>query len=158
VTALIQFVWLATVFWPSQGKGPLSFPVTVTGAIKKADAILPGVPAPKDAEDARWQAIMRIEDFIPTKPEPIWLFVERWGNHPNEDLRTAVRILLVEQLLAHHFDLVFPRVESFALASKRFASSFMACWKIGQALELKNATRFDRLKKKLRNPPSLARR
>jgi hypothetical protein len=131
----------------------LSFPVTVTGAIKKAEAILPGVPAPEGANDARWQAIMRIEDFIPVEPEPIWLFVKRWGNHPNADLRTAVRILLLEQLLAHHFDLMFPRVEPFALSSKRFASSFMACWKIGQALDPKNAARFDHLKKKLRNPP-----
>jgi hypothetical protein len=129
----------------------LSFPVTVNGAIKKAESILPGVPAPEGAEDARWQAIMRIEDFIPTEPEPIWLFAKRWGKHPNEDLRTAVGVLLIEPLLAHHFALVFPRVERLALTSKRFAFAFGTCWNIGQAKEPQNAVRFHRLKKELLN-------
>jgi hypothetical protein len=132
----------------------MSFPVTVTGAIKKAEAILPGVPSPEGAEDARWQAIMRIEDFVPTEPEAVWLFVQRWGKHPNEDLRTAIGVLLVETLLAHHFALVFPRIERLALASKRFAFTFGTCWKAGQAMAPKNSARFDRLEKELRDASS----
>jgi hypothetical protein len=73
-------------------------------AIQEAEAILPGTAAPAGESDPRWQAIIAIGDFAETDPEPIWAFVVRWGNHADEDLRTAVATCLLEHLLEYHFD------------------------------------------------------
>jgi hypothetical protein len=43
--------------------------MTITEAIQKADKILPGIPAPDNEEDPRWQAIIAIGEFAETHPE-----------------------------------------------------------------------------------------
>ena len=53
---------------------------------------------------------------------------------------------MVEHLLEHHFDTIFPRIEQRALADKRFGAMFAMCAKFGQAELPKNAPRFDALK------------
>src|SRR5262245_55718500 len=98
--------------------------------------------------DTRWQAIIAIGQFIRTEPEAVWGFVERWGKHPNDDLRMAVATCLLEHLREHHFALLFPRVAQQVSRSKRFADTFSHCWKFGQAKAPRNAARFDRLLKR----------
>ncbi len=82
----------------------------VQRAIARAERILPGTPAPEGKRDPRWQAIIRVGEFIETQPEAVWQFTHRWGKHAQRDLRSAVATCLLEHLLEHHFDLMFPRV------------------------------------------------
>ncbi len=121
--------------------------MTVNEAIRRANAILPGRPAPDEQIDPRWQAIIAVGEFIHTEPEAVWRFVERWGKHANDDLRMAIATCLLEHLLEYHFALLFPRVEQQVSRSKRFADTFSHCWKSGQAKMPRNAARFDRLLK-----------
>ena len=124
--------------------------LAVGRAIARAESVLPGTPAPEGKRDPRWQAIIRIGQFIDTRPEPIWQFVQRWGNHAQADLRRAVATCLLEHLLEHHFDLLFPRVRKAALESPRFADTFNGCWLFGQAELPKNAAKMNRLRQQLR--------
>jgi hypothetical protein len=116
----------------------------VDQAIADAERLLPGTPV-EQGVDPRWQAIIEISQFVDTDPEPVWLFIARWGNHNQEDLRTAVATVLLEHLLEYHFDAYFPRVEQLVLADKLFANMFCSCWKFGQSEWPDNAKRFDSL-------------
>jgi hypothetical protein len=51
--------------------------MTVTEAIAAAEQILPGQAAPENAEDPRWQAIIRVGDFIVTDPQECLAFALR---------------------------------------------------------------------------------
>jgi len=121
--------------------------MAVTEAIRRANSILPGRPAPDGQLDPRWQAIITVGQFIETEPERIWPFVERWGKHPNADLRMAIATCLLEHLLEHHFALLFPRVERQVSRSKRFADTLSHCALFGQAKTPRNAARLDGLLK-----------
>ena len=88
---------------------------------------------------------MLIEDHIPEQPEPIWSFTLKWGKHPQEDLRTAIAVLLLEHLLEHHFELVYPRVKVEVERSERFADTLRRCYWLGEAAWPANARKLDRL-------------
>lgn len=120
-------------------------------AIKQAESILPGHAAPEGENDLRWQAIMRIEDFIEEEPDAIWPFILRWGTSDDEDLRTAIGVLLLEHLLGYHFPRFFPLVEDSVRRSPHLADTFLRCWKMGQAKEPVNSERFDALQVECRN-------
>ena len=128
--------------------------MNVIEAITNADAILPGRQAGEDEQDPRWQAIIAVADFVQTDPEPVWLFVERWGRHPDEDLRMAIATCLLEHLLEHHFDLIFPRMERFARSNACFAETVGWCALFGDSELPENAARLHRLVKELRNAVS----
>jgi hypothetical protein len=119
--------------------------MNIAGAIKNAEIILPGNAAPEKELDPRWQAILVIEDFVREEPEAVWSFVERWGRHPSQDLRQAIATCLLERLLAHHFDILFPRVEQLAKENRLFAETVGMCWLLGQAEREENAGRMKRL-------------
>jgi hypothetical protein len=120
--------------------------MSLQDCIRRADSILPGIPAPEGEEDPRWQAILEIENYVETNPEEIWPFVVRWGSHPQEDLRNAIATCLLEHLLEIHFELIFPRVREAAEADALFADTFCRCWKLGQAEAPSNSERFDALR------------
>jgi hypothetical protein len=124
----------------------------VHSAIVAAERILPGVCAPEGEIDDRWQALMKIEDFVQSDPEPIWNFAVKWGCHQDQDLRTAVAVLLLEHLLEYHFDLIFPRVEAEAMSNSLFADTFKGCWKFGEAEDPRRSALFDRLVGFLQKP------
>ena len=119
--------------------------MSVQRAIKRADQVLPGVPAPDGETDLRWQRIIDVSVYVDTDPEPVWAFIERWGGHENEDLRTAIGLCLLEHLLGYHFDLIFPRVERRAAEDPMFAFTFRTCRKMGQAEAPENEARWDAL-------------
>jgi hypothetical protein len=121
--------------------------MTVRKAIAEAESILPGRKSPEGRKDPRWQAIIEIGMFIPTEPEAVWNFVERWGHHRNEDLRTAIATCLLEHLLEHHFLTFFDRIKARARQNRQFADTFSHCWKLGQSREVQNADHFDELAK-----------
>lgn len=130
-----------------------SHPRTVHEAIRRAERVLPGVRAPEGEEDPRWQAIIVVGEFIESDPEAVWEFAARWGKHANEDLRTAIAVLLVEHLLEHHFRTFFPRLEALSRTSVRFGDCFKMCWKLGQARHPANRKRFHALEDELSGLP-----
>ena len=119
--------------------------MSVQQAIKRANKVLPGVPAPGGEPDIRWKRIIDVSVYVDSDPEPVWTFIEHWGGHESEDLRTAVGLCLLEHLLGHHFDLIFPRVERRAAEDPLFAYTFRTCRKMGQAETPEHAARWDAL-------------
>jgi hypothetical protein len=123
--------------------------MTVREAIRRAEALLPGEPASEGESDPRWQAIIDVGEYVATEPEAVWEFVRAWGGHPQQDLRNAIACCLLEHLLEHHFQLIFPRVEERVLCDPLFAGTYLRCWKLGQAEEAANSTQFDILRERL---------
>jgi hypothetical protein len=123
--------------------------MNVHEAIRAADAVLPGRRAAEGQRDPRWQAIIAIADFVESDPEPLWSFVERWGTHPDEDLRMAIACCLLEHLLEYHFDLIFPRMEQLARSNPCFAKVVGWCWLFGESELPQNALRLECLIKEL---------
>ena len=119
--------------------------MSVQDAITKAEALLPGQAAPDGEIDPRWQAIIGVAEFIETEPEAVWSFIERWGGHPDEDLRMAIATCLLEHLLENDFDHFIGRVEHRARADALFARMVRSCWKLGQVKDPERAVRFERL-------------
>jgi hypothetical protein len=125
--------------------------MNVTEAIQNADAVLPGKQAIEGEKDPRWQAVIAVGDFVESDPEPVWLFIERWGKHPDEDLRAAIACCLLEHLLEYHFDLVFPRMERLARSNPCFAEMVGWCGSFGQSELPQNAARRSKLVEELEN-------
>ena len=125
--------------------------MTVNEVIREASKLLPGVPAPEGEQDPRWQAIIKVSEFLESHPNRVWEFTRHWGSHECSDVRMAVSTCLLEHLLEYHFDLIFPRVVKLARRNKRFAKTFCRCWKHGQSEFPVNSKRFDGLKAKLRH-------
>ncbi|MDC0935541.1 hypothetical protein OAS39_04580 [Pirellulales bacterium] len=117
--------------------------MTASEAISAANALLPG-PG-DDNLDGRWQAIIKIGEYIESEPEAVWTFVQCWGGHDIEDVRDAVATLLLEHLLEHHFARIMPRVLRAVEGDPMFADMFCRCWKYGQAASPENAAEFDRV-------------
>jgi hypothetical protein len=120
--------------------------MTVTKAIAHANSLMPGLPADEGCDDPRWRAIIEVGNFIETDPEPVWQFVRQWGNCSREDVRDAIACCLLEHLLEHHFELIFPRVEKAVKEAPLFADTFGRCWLFGQADVAGNFQQFERLK------------
>jgi len=122
----------------------------VEKALLAAEQILPGSAAPEGAEDPRWQAIIAISEYAQSHPDAIWPFVLKWGSYADEDLRAAIATCLLEDLLEHHFDALFPRFDAAARANTLFAQTVAMCWKFGQAKEPGRSEQLDRLQSYLR--------
>jgi hypothetical protein len=118
--------------------------------IAEVEAILPGEAATDGQVDARWQGMLRIEDCIQEEPDAVWKFILRWGCHEDADLRAAVATLLLEHLLACHFNTFFPKVATAVQNNVLFGDTFTRCWKVGQSKEEANAALFDDLLKTVR--------
>jgi hypothetical protein len=129
--------------------GDEGLPMDVAEAICEANALLPGHPVGQ-GQDPRWQAIIRVGEFIRAEPEAVWGFIRQWGIHPQEDLREAIATCLLEHLLEHHFAAYFPRVEELAVSEPVFGETFSRCWQFGQASEPAHSERFLALLSRLR--------
>lgn len=127
-------------------------------AIAKANAILPGRPAPPGERDPRWQAILRVGEFIESHPEQVCEFALHWAKRRGWDLGAAIHCCLIEHLLEHHFDLLFPRMRDAARRHARVAEHFdnpNPIFLFGQAELPKNVARLKRLARELQRlrPP-----
>jgi hypothetical protein len=118
-------------------------------AIENAERLLPGIPVREDEIDPRWQAIIKVGEYIQTEPKHVWLFISKWGSHPNEDIRSAVATCLLEHLLEYHFKEFFLLVKDACQKSKRFASTYNMCAQFGEAEHPESAKVFTELKNKL---------
>jgi len=119
--------------------------MNVWDAVRVAERLLPGEPAPDGMVDPRWQAIISIGGFIESDPEAVWTFIERWGGDPCEDLRAAVSTVLLEHLLEVQFDMFFDRVSEATMKDSNFADTLAMCSKFGQSKVPANAKRLDEL-------------
>jgi hypothetical protein len=126
--------------------------MSVRDAILDAEAVLPGEPV-EEGTDLRWQAIIRVGEFVESDPEPIWGFILRWSNHSQDDSRDALATCLLEHLLEHHFATYFPLVEREALTNPPFADTCRRCWAFGRATESGNRERFQALVEQSRKKP-----
>jgi hypothetical protein len=126
--------------------------LTARIAITEAEPILAGPPGPATGQDPRWQAIIRVAEFVESEPDELWHFAQRWGASPDPDLRAAIATCLLEHLLEHHFTYLFQRVAAAARADPRFADTFLQCWRFGQTLEPQNAAQLDGLVRDLGGP------
>jgi hypothetical protein len=124
--------------------------MTVTAAIRKAERILPGKEAPEGELDPRWQAIIGVAEHVERHPDEVWCFTRKWGAHANADIRTAIATCLLEHLLEHHFDRMFPLVSEACSRSMRFAGTFSRCGEFGQSRSRRNVRQFRALQKNLR--------
>jgi len=115
-------------------------------AIARAEALLPGRPAPRGI-DPRWQAIICVGAFIESHPEAVCAFAVKWAKVRGIDLQMAISCCLIEHLLEHHFDVVFPIMQGEALKNARVAEHFCpnGPWRFGQAELPRNAARLRRL-------------
>ena len=120
----------------------------VTRAIAEAERLLTRPPASDGHIDLRWKALIDVADYVRSHPDDVWQFVLRWGMDDHDDVRAAIATCLLEHLLEHHFDHIFPLVED-AVVNPRFADTFCLCWKFGQSALPPNAGRFDRLRHEL---------
>lgn len=118
-------------------------------AIRAAERVLPGVTAADGDEDPRWQAVMAVAEFIVEEPEPVLEFALRWARTDDEDLRSAIACCVIEHLLEHHFELVFPRIETTARTDRNVASAVQMCWRFGRSVFATNAARLAALQDEL---------
>jgi hypothetical protein len=123
--------------------------IAVKLAIENAEKLLHGVPVPEGEIDPRWQAIIKVADYIETEPHEVWCFIKNWGKHANEDVRTAVATCLLEHLLEYFFEEYFPLVKESCYKSKRFALTFQMCSQFGRAKLPKNSKAFNKLQRGL---------
>ena len=119
--------------------------MTVFEAIARAESLLPGRPVDV-GDDPRWQAIIEVGEHITTHPDEVWQFAHHWGSNEQLDLRQAIATCLLEHLLEHHFQYLFPKIEAATRRSSRFADTFCLCAKFGQAREPANSVRFEQLR------------
>jgi hypothetical protein len=122
---------------------------SIEGAIAIAESILPGRTASRGEIDVRWQAIILVGEFIESHPEVVCDFAVKWAKRRGRDLKTAINCCLIEHLLEHYFDLVFPKMRQAALANQSVAEHFTPYsphdWPFGQATLPKNRLRLKRL-------------
>ena len=101
-------------------------------------------------EDTRWQAAIRLGDHIGEAPDVVWSIVGTWGCSDDEDTSMAIATCVLEHLLEHHFETVFPKAEALAHQDPRFASTILSVWRFGQSESPANAERLDALHQALR--------
>jgi hypothetical protein len=118
--------------------------MSLASALQDAEKLLPGTPV-DEGTDPRWQAIIRIGEYLESDPERVWQFIAKWGGHAQEDLRDAIATCLLEHLLQQHFDRYFPLVDDLAENNAWFADTFLRCWKFGESEEPHNSKRWDDL-------------
>lgn len=118
---------------------------TLAIAIADAERALTGAMTYDGDLDPRWQAVIRVAEFIPDNAEQVWEFAAKWGGILDPDLQAAIATCLLEHLLEHHFDFVFPKVAERARRDSIFASTLRLCWKFGQAERPEGSAALDAL-------------
>jgi hypothetical protein len=120
--------------------------MNVKQAIEAAERLLPGMGAPAGGIDPRWQAVIRISEFIESDPQPVWEFVSRWGSDADHDVRMAVATCLLEHLLESRFEFCFADMASLAQRDRLFAATVRGCW---STLDAEQQGKLQQLREKL---------
>ncbi len=84
---------------------------------------------PDRRNTCRWQALIVIGGFIERDPENVWRIICEYGSSNDGDMRTAVAVLLLEELLDWNFRKYFPRAKTRVIGGDRlFAETLSRCW------------------------------
>jgi len=79
--------------------------------------------------DIHWQAMIYLIDELEKKSEEIWEVIAELGDSSDEDIRTAVACVLLEDLLDFDYDTYFPKVkEAVRKGRYRFINTLSYCW------------------------------
>ena len=78
--------------------------------------------------NCRWQSLIIIGEFIQTKPEMVWMVVDKYGESPDADMRTAIATVLLEHLLEYHNNKYKKIVEEKVKSSKLFSDTYSMIW------------------------------
>ena len=76
--------------------------------------------------DPRWQAIIKIGEFIESEPEVIWAFIYEARQTYDEDLQSALACCLLEHLIEAHPEYKL-RSQELAARDKGFRKLFKLC-------------------------------
>ena len=77
----------------------------------------------------RWQALIVIGECIESCPDEVWKIVQEYGDAKDDDLRTAIGVVLLEHLLEFNFDKFFPLVrEEVSQGKIRFLDTLQRCF------------------------------
>ncbi len=79
--------------------------------------------------NCRWQALIVIGEFIRGTPEVVWPIVLRCGSSADDDMRTGVACVLLEDLLEHHRS-KFERLVTRHIqdGNEMLADTLARCW------------------------------
>ncbi len=100
--------------------------------------------------NCRWVSLHVVSELIETQPDLVWKIVSQYGDSKDDDMRTAIAVILLEHLLDYDFDKYFPKVKKEIQRGRlRFIDTLSLCafdnisglnYKKAQSF-LKNATR-----------------
>ena len=124
---------------------------TLRSVIAAANSVLPGQQAPQNQTDPRWQAIIAVAEFVPSDPDEVWAFAARWGCSDDPDLREAIATCVLEHLLEHHFDRIFPQLDALARRDGAFARTVQLCWEFGDSETPTHSSMLRSLQRELRD-------
>jgi hypothetical protein len=99
--------------------------MTVFDAIAEAESLLHLKPV-KKGKDPRWQAIIKIGEFIESEPEVIREFICEARQTNDEDLQAALACCLLEDLIEEHPEYK-SRAEDLALRDACFSKLLKLC-------------------------------
>jgi len=97
------------------------------------------------SEHTRWQAAIALGEIAVSDPDSVWPLVVRHGSRRHKDVRTAIGVCVLEEILEAHFDSFFPRVSATVRGDHLFRDTFSYCYKTGQAKLPRNAKRWRNL-------------
>jgi hypothetical protein len=100
--------------------------MTVFDAIAEAESLLHLKPVEK-GKDPRWQAIIKVGEFIESEPEMIWAFICESRQTNDEDLQQALACCLLEDLIEAHPEYK-SRAQDLASRDTDFQRLFEICW------------------------------
>jgi DNA-binding TFAR19-related protein (PDSD5 family) len=101
---------------------------------EQAESILPYLAAARrlihDPDNTcRWQALILVSSGIEREPELVWEVIEAEGGVRDDDMRTGVATVLLEDLLEQHFEAYFPKVRARVLSGDElFTDTVSQCW------------------------------
>jgi hypothetical protein len=76
----------------------------------------------------RWQALIVVSEFIEHEPRAVWSTVDQYATG-DADMRMAVTVLLLEELLARDFQAHFPEVaKRVRNGAGHFKAMLPGCW------------------------------
>ena len=78
--------------------------------------------------NCRWQSLIVVSELIETQPDLVWKIVSQYGDSKDDDMRTAVAVILLEDLLDYDFEQYFPKVKKEIQRGRhRFIDTLSMC-------------------------------
>ncbi len=97
----------------------------------------------------RWKVAFELTDLAKSDPELLWPLIVKYGSSEDEDVRDEIATCALEHLLEYHFSKFIDRIEVLIRTPNRnFRDTLGMCWVLGDAENLENARRLERVLKR----------